>query len=212
MNYPDKNDLKRVTIVVGSIPAQGEDSHLLPQVPLMQAWNKNKTQCLQIGPGIITANDRNYQTWDEFSQAIQLLLNSYFECTKPILSKKIAVRCINRFLIPTDNVVISDFFSIGFALPNFLIQSSAFDITLIQNAKYENYELNAKIRFATDNPQKDEKGIAFILDIESYIANDISTEPRHILEIGSLCHMYLKDIFESILQDKMRKLLEGIKQ
>lgn len=211
-DYPEKNDLKLITIAIGTIPTQSENIYSPPQLPSMQAWNKDKSSCLQIGPGIITANDKKYRSWEEFTPAINLLLQSYFECAKPLISKKVGVRCINRFLIPGDNVIISDFFCIGFALPNFLIESSAFDITLVQNFIHENYEINAKIRFATDTPKNEEKGIAFILDIESFVANDIPTEPKLLLEIASVCHLYLKDIFESILQNKMRELLEGVRQ
>lgn len=210
--YPEKNDLKLVTIAVGTTPTQNENLPILPQLPLMQAWNKDKNRCLQIGPGIITANDKKYQSWEEFTPAIDLLLHSYFDCAKPLISKKIGVRSINRFLIPSENVILSEFFSIGFVLPNFLIKSSAFDITLIQNSRHGDYELSARIRFATDLPKEDEKGIALILDIESYVPNDIPTEPKLLLELASVCHLYLKDIFESILKDKMRQLLEGVRQ
>lgn len=208
-SFPDKNDLNVITIVVGTTSSQTDVQPTYPQIPLMQAWNAERSGCLQIGPGIITANEKKYQSWEKFTQSIKLLLNSYFDCIRPVIAKKIGIRCINRFLIPTDNVKLSDYFNIGLALPELLSGSSSFDITLTKESSYDTYDLITKIRFTTDPLKLGEAGVAFILDIDSFIVNNIPTDSKGILSIATLCHHHMKDLFESILNDKTRSLLEG---
>ena len=97
--FPRKNDLNVITFAVGTTSSQVKDQPLI-QAPLMQAWNEERTSCLQIRPGIVAANDTKYLCWQKFTQSIDLLLSSYFDCAKPLETKKVGFRCINRFLIP----------------------------------------------------------------------------------------------------------------
>ncbi len=202
--FPRKNDLNVITFAVGTTSSQVKDQPLI-QAPLMQAWNEERTSCLQIGPGIVAANDTKYLCWQKFTQSIDLLLSSYFDCAKPLETKKVGFRCINRFLIPSESVAITDYFRLGLALPDSLFGSSGFDITLLK----EFNDIFAKIRFASDSLKPNENGVAFILDIDSFITKNIITDPKDILEKTLACHDLLKEIFESILQEKMRVLLDG---
>jgi uncharacterized protein (TIGR04255 family) len=208
--FPQKNNLEIITITIGTKPAQIKESPPV-QAPVMQAWNEERTRCLQIGPGIVTANDKKYLDWEDFTQSIELLLKSYFECTQPIETKKVGFRCINRFVIPEINVIVSDYFRIGLALPNSLQGSKGFDVTFLKDTDYNGHEVSAKIRFTSESLKSDEYGVAFILDIECFTLSNVSTNKQNILEQASCCHFYLKEIFESLLQDKVRILMEGVK-
>lgn len=211
--YPQKNDLSIITFTVGTAanvsPSQLKDSSLI-QAPVLQAWNEERTSCLQIGPGIIAANEKKYVDWENFTPSVRLLLKSYFECAKPIETKKVGFRCINRFLIPEDNVVLTDYFKMGLALPNTLLGSKGFDITVLKDDSYKNFDLTARVRFASDSLRTDEKGVAVILDIDSFVTKNINTKQNSILETTTACHDYLKQIFESVLQNKTRHLIGGV--
>lgn len=208
--FPQKNNLDVITFTIGTKPAQMKD---LPpvQAPVMQAWNEERTRCLQIGPGIVTANDKKYLDWENFTKSIELLLNSYFECAQPLKTKKVGFRCINRFLIPENNIIISDYFRIGLALPNSLQASKGFEVNFLKIINYKEYEVNAKIKFASESLKPHENGVAFILDIECFTLNDTTTNKHNILEKAATCHYCLKEIFESLLQDKIRTIMEGFK-
>ncbi len=209
--FPKKNDLNILTFTFGTTPSNIKDAPQI-QVPVMQAWNEERTNCLQMGPGIVTANNKNYIHWEDFTQSVQLLLNSYFECTVPLETKKVGFRCINRFLIPEDNVVLTDYFRIGLTLPDTLLSSRAFEITLVKEVSHDGSDITTRIKFISDTLKPSETGIAFILDIESFVTQNINTNPKDILKTASSCHEYLKEVFESTLQSKLRNLLEGVKQ
>ena len=207
--FPKKNDLNIITVAIGISPSKVSEKPFI-QAPVMQAWNEERTSCLQIGPGIIAANDMKYLHWQDFTQSIELLLKSYFECAKPLETKKVGFRCINRFLIPESSVAISDYFCLGLSLPNTLHGSKGFDVTLLKESSYDCHEIIAKIRFASDSLLPNEDGVAFILDIESFAVKDVDANPKDILKVASSCHDHLKEIFESFLQNKMRMLLGGV--
>lgn len=205
--FPEKNDLKAVMVTIGTASPLEDNQPSSLQTPLLQAWNAERSSCLQIGPGIIAANSLKYQEWESFTPAIKLLLNSYFEYAKPEISKRIGIRYINRFVIPENNVNLSEYFSIGISLPNTLVDSSAFDITLLKSTQFNNYEITTKLRFASDFLKLGENGVVFLLDIDSFVVKNIPTDPKCILQIADFCHDYLENVFESILHDKTRNLL-----
>lgn len=206
--FPKKNDLNIITVAVGTTPSHIKDPPLI-QAPIMQAWNEERTSCLQIGPGIVAANDNKYLDWKGFSESIELLLKSYFDYAKPCETRKVGFRCINRFLIPTNDVTITDYFRFGLALPDTLFGSNGFEVTLLKEFMHDGCDITARIKFASDSLKPNENGVAFLLDIESFTTQNINTNPSDILSKASSCHDLLKIIFESILQDKIRTLLDG---
>lgn len=209
--FPQKNDLKAITFLIGTSPPPNTEPPLM-QAPIMQAWDDTRTSCLQIGPGIIAANETKYLDWETFTDSIKVLLKGYFDCVQPLKTQKIGFRCINRFVIPEENVIISDYFRIGLALPNELQGSEGFGINLLKKILDENLEISIIVRFASDSLKDNESGFAFILDIDSFVTKDVGTNSKIILETASHCHDSLKYVFESILQDKMRVLLGGIRK
>lgn len=208
--FPEKNDVKVVTITLGT--GMPGDQQSTPQVPTMQSWNNERTGCLQIGPGIIAANILKYQNWENFTPIINLLLKSYFECARPKNAKRIGMRYINRFVIPEDNVKITDYFRIDFSLPETLADSNAFDLTIMKNSICNHVDIVTKLRFASDSLKPNEKGVAFLLDIDSFVTNNIPLDSEGILQKVHLCHEILEEMFESILQDNVRVLLGGVQK
>jgi uncharacterized protein (TIGR04255 family) len=209
--FPLKNDIRLFPFPPGANSIPNNDLSLL-QAPRMQAWNESRTSCLQIGPGIIAANETKYLDWETFTESIKMLLKGYFDCVQPLETQKIGFRCINRFVIPEEKVMISDYFRIGLALPNELQGVEGFGVNLFKKILNNNVEISVVIRFASDVLKIDERGMAFILDIDSYILKDLGTDARVILDAATQCHNSLKFVFESILQDKMRILLGGVRR
>jgi uncharacterized protein (TIGR04255 family) len=138
-------------------------------------------------------------------------LNSYLQSTHPQSTKRVGLRYINRFIFPEKNIVLSDYFNLNINLPTVVSNINAFDLNVINNYNYEGYEITAKLRFSSDALKPDEQGVAFILDIDSFVINKIPVEYQDIMKITHLCHEYLKAVFEGTLQDKTRMLLGGVK-
>lgn len=209
--FPETNDLKTITVTLGAAPP--DTPPIVQQAPIMQMWNDKRTECLQLGPGIISANILNYsyQGWDSFTHTIDLLLKSYLQSTHPQSTKRVGLRYINRFIFPETNVILSDYFNLNINLPTVVSNINAFDLNVINNYNYEGYEITTKLRFSSDALKPDEQGVASILDIDSFVINKISVDYQEIMKITKLCHEYLKAVFEGTLQDKTRALLGGVK-
>lgn len=208
--FPQKNDLHFFSFHIGVLPPNSEPP--IVQAPTMQAWNDSRERCLQIGRGIITANEMKYHDWTKFSESIKILLKGYFDCTQPLETQKVGFRCINRFLIPAETVTISDYFQIGLALPSDLQRLDGFGVNLFNKIMNKDIEVSVAIKFASDILKANEKGMAFVLDIDAFVSNDIEPKTEIILKAASQCHGVLGFVFESILQEKMRSLLGGVKK
>lgn len=208
--FPEKNDLKVITVTLGTAHPSIQQRN--PQGPVIQAWNPERTSCLQFGPGIIAANLLKYKGWELFIPSISLILKSYFDCAYPKAAKRIGLRYINRILIPENNVKISDYFQMDISFPDTLLNPHAFDITLIKETVFNQLEITTKVRFASDSLKPGEKGVAFLLDIDSFVTNNIPLEPKGILQITDSCHGCLEEVFESALQDKTRNIFGGVKK
>lgn len=178
---------------------------------VLQAWNETHTKCLQFSPEIIAANDTAYKNWETFVPMINLLLRSYLDCVNPVSTNKIGFRTINRFLIPGKYVVIPEYFQINLALPPTLQTQGGFNINVFKQTIYNDTQCNAQIRFASDVLKPNESGFAFILDLDVFTINDLTTDIKDISKKASDCHDFLKLIFEEFLLDQTRAIL-GIKK
>lgn len=200
--FPNKRNIELTGVQLSNREA-------LKKVPVMQAWDGTHQKCLQFGSNVVAANDLAYTEWEGFIPMIDLLLKSYFECITPLAVEKIGFRCINRFVIPHDNVKISEYFCINLAVPSSLQDGAGFNINLLKQETFNDTKIDAHIRFSSDGLRSpDESGFAFILDIEMLTYNGLTNNPKDILKKASDCHEFLKRIFEDLLQPKMRSLLE----
>lgn len=204
MKFPQKKEIQNNTVIISSYPLT---SPPIIQAPVIQAWNENHKSCLQIGPGIISANDISYLNWERFSDNINILLDGYFDCASPSIAQRIGYRCINRFLIPSENMVLSDYFRLGCALPNELINPLGLGFNIFKEYNFKNRKIAIILKFYSDTLREDEKGVAFLLDIDSFTTEEITVEKQAILRAASDCHDLEKIIFESLLQDKTRALM-----
>lgn len=186
--FPEKNDLKTITVTLGSSPSDTPPI----QAPIMQTWNDKRTTCLQLGPGIISANILNYsyQGWENFTYNVDMLLKNYLQSTHPQVTKRVGLRYINRFIFPEKNIVLSDYFNLNINLPDVVRNMNAFDLNIINNYNSKDYEITTKLRFSSDALKPDEQGVALILDIDSFVINNIPVDYQEIMRITNLCHVF----------------------
>ena len=127
-NYPVKKDVQLITISVGPKSSQ-------PQGPMMQAWKEDSSEVVQIGQGFISVNKLKYQDWHSFIPAIKQTMDAYIVNAQPNLIDRLGVRYINRFVIPQQNILLSDYFKLAIQIPETLQNLQGFDLTFIHKFK-----------------------------------------------------------------------------
>ncbi len=210
LQFPKKKIIQHNALIFSNQPIPQEPLPL-PQAPVIQTWDEKENKCLQVGPGIIAANDRAYKNWESFSKTIKTLLESYFECASPTSLQRIGYRCINRILIPREDISLSEYFKIGFALPSELLNPTELSFIFSKEFTFNSVNVMVVIRFSSTPLKTNETGVAFLLDIDSFVTENVDIKKNEILTKASICHDVEKIIFESLLKDKLRELLGGNK-
>jgi uncharacterized protein (TIGR04255 family) len=209
--FPRKKNLELVTIVLGAAETVTKPS-LPPQAPVMQAWKEDESELVQFGPGIVAANRLKYTSWEEFLPAIRAILEAYISVAEPQFLTRLGTRYINRFLIPDKNVNLNDYFQIGVSVPNTFQNLQGFDLTFLHRLHgptgISASEFEIRTKFITDALKPGEIGTRFILDIDCYCLREITPNIDAIVSLATEAHDTLETIFESLLTDRTRHLME----
>lgn len=212
-DFPEKQSLSVISFTVGSsgtISPKGQVKK--PQAPIMQAWEKDRSHLLQIGPGIFTANSVKYERWERFSPCIETGLSAFQKVASPKDVNRVATRYINRFMIEDPNINLSDYFNFGISVPKALEGSDAFQV-FFENQPWDIDDIGKfgiKVRFGTDNQRSDESGLPILLDIDCFTTDyHRPLEISHIKKTLDIAHTLVGFTFESFLTDKLRKIMGG---
>ncbi len=207
--FPEKRDIQQLSIFIGS-PAGGPPPPPPPisQAPTMQLWNIDKSQLLQLGPGLATANSLKYTTFPDFLPSVKMVINQYLEVAKPSKVMRIATRYINRFQFAEEELNLEKYFKFGMMLPKPITDLEGFDLTFLCKGPALVAEGDKKIRtrFATEQTSD------VILDIDCYADGEIPPDPTNLLDAANKFHDHVEDVFESFLQDDLRTLLGATRQ
>ena len=200
--FPVKKDAPPLLLNLG---LQDPISAPLPlSAPVMQAWTADETFLLQFGPRIATANSLLYESWETFTDNVELLVEAFLEVTNPKNLTRVGVRFINRFEFSEDILDISDYLNFAIILPPHLQQVSKLEFVVESLYSLEDHGYLTKSKIST---QLEEERTVIILDLECF--RDFSEQPNgeRLLVYGNNCHNIVEVIFESFLRDKMRDQL-----
>jgi uncharacterized protein (TIGR04255 family) len=209
-NYPDKEDIKHELVFFERDRTNPPTTTPLIQAPLMRARRKDNSELLQFGPGIALANRFKYSTWDEFVPTIETIVKAYIDSAHPQTITRVGMRYVNSFLTP-EETIIPDYFKVDIQLPDNLKNLDGFNLILTNSIEAnENQEstFQARTRFLTDALRPEEKGNRFILDIDCYVSLNRTPDIEHIISLATQAHYILGDIFENLITDKTRALME----
>lgn len=210
-SFPKKKNLELITLVLGSADIHTKP-HLPPQAPVMQAWKEDDSELVQVGPGIVAANRIKYTSWEDFVPAISNITGAYVAVANPRFITRLGTRYINRFSIPSENVNISEYFNLGMAIPTTFNNLQGFDLTFSNKLRsasgVDASEFEIRTKFTTDSLRSGETGTRFILDIDCYCQREISPDLDIVKRLATEAHDTLELIFESLLTDKTRQLME----
>jgi uncharacterized protein (TIGR04255 family) len=177
----------------------------------LQAWNEYNDRCIQIGPGMISLNDTSYVNFENFSSNLKTLVDAYFDLKSTSVIQRIGYRCINRFFIMQDNMLLSEYFCFGFMVPNILANVNSFGFNMTKEIIFHDISFTIIFKFYSDFLRENERGAAFILDLDVFTTQDIGSEKETVLNIASDCHELEKVIFENLILDKTR-IIMGAKE
>ena len=206
--FPIKQDIQRISVLVGS---PGTNSPQI-QAPVMQVWNKNKTQLLQIGPGVATANYLKYVSWIEFRPAIEELVRGYLELAGPSSMTRLSTRYINRIVFDEPEIELGKYFNFGVNIPQPIRKLSGFHFTFFNQEDISNgLQQHTRTTFfaVPSENQSEPDHNAIILDIDSYFLGTMEATSTTLLTAADGLHTSVGNIFESFITDELRKKLGG---
>lgn len=208
-SYPHKQDIAHEFFYL----ERGETKESKPapviQAPKVRARNKDNTELVQFGPGVITANRLAYTTWDEFKPAIEKITKAYLDIVQPNTLTRVATRYVNKFLLPEDTAKVSDYFTLILDAPKDLLPLNGFNLAISKTITNGSVFI-LKIRLYTSALGPEENGTKFILDLDCFTTLNDKPDENKIITLATKSHEIVGNAFESILTDKTRQLLEPI--
>lgn len=186
-----------------------------PEITVKQGVNKllfpskDSKRLVGVGPDLLSVHIlRPYKGWDEFRQRINEALKAYQEVAKPVGVRRIALRYINRIVIPTDQSIdLSEYFTISPQMPDgFPDRMTAF-LTRVESG-YEDLPIKLVLTFSDVIAPAEQA--EFILDLE--IFQDWIHKTALLEEV--LPHLdELKQrerkAFEDLITDRARELFDA---
>lgn len=82
-NYPTKHDIKHIPVLLDNSGTLFPPLLQQIEAPQLRAIKLDKSELIQFGPGIATANKLKYVSWDDFVVAINDVLKSYISIATP---------------------------------------------------------------------------------------------------------------------------------
>lgn len=207
--YSKKRNIVPITFIIGSaenVPKENSPS----QTPVLQAWQNDNLALVQIGPGILIANELNYLSWENFQFKMQSLLDAYITSACPEEIQEIGLTYINTFTMPTsEKINLAEYFNLGIHVPKEMTNLSGFDLNFVNKFQNElGTEFEIKTKFIPDDSTTTENENKFILVIDCYITTTLKPDTNQILSFAAQAHEKIGEIFESIITNKTRILME----
>jgi len=202
--YPDPEYLQTVPFV--NSPGGGAfHSDQMPGISV-RFWDKLRSGLIQIGPGIASANQTKYETWEQFRPSVKLMLTSYLSTTNPETVLRCAARYINRFDFENmDEFNLDEYLDVGFWFPSSLSPIEGFQLVAISS--FDNVERPGRARVNLSSLPVSDKKVSLILDIDCSSEGNLSSSPSALMGLVDRLHDKVSEIFESFLTQKMREIL-----
>ena len=96
-------------------------------------------------------------------------------------------------------------------MPEIFQKTHSFGLTLLHKIAGLNkskLDFEVKTKFITDSLRPGEAGSSFILDIECYVNAEFDPDLEQIINIVTQEHDIIENLFESIITDNVRNIME----
>lgn len=167
--------------------------------------SKDRTQLIQVGPGLLVANQlKPYKDYSSFRAFIQKTMDTYYMVAKPEGFRRIGLRYINRIEMTPDQSL-EDVFHIGFSIPK-TFQSFPNPYLLRMEFTYCGGRDKLVVIFATAPPQKNSQNAA-MLDFD-YILVKPDEIKDNLLEWVDEAHKNIEEAFHACLTESILQTFE----
>ncbi|MBI4613867.1 MAG: TIGR04255 family protein [Planctomycetes bacterium] len=182
-----------------------EVAHALdPQIHRIQFWRSDSTALVQLGRDLLTVNQlQPYPKWETFKQRIASMLEVYRSVAEPKGFQRVALRYINRILVPGDRVEIEDYIQAVPRIPDVLPQVFA---TWAQRVEVP-YEADKGMLViqAGSGASQDSNRVVFLLDLGFILTRPEELVVEHAMEWIATAHDRIESAFEACLTEKSRE-------
>lgn len=206
---PRQQNLIATEVQINPQPTSPHEITVSQGVTKLLFPSANNQRLVGVGPDVLSIHIlRPYQGWDEFHSKINEALQAYQEVTKPIGVKRIALRYINRIVIPREQPLdLSEYFTIPPQIPkNFPSTVSAF-LTRIELG-YEDLPIKLALTFSDAIAPAGQT--EFIIDLEiSQDWTDKSLPLQDALSHLDELKQRERQAFEDLITDRARELFDA---
>jgi len=177
----------------------------------MRFLREDEKAFVQIGPDLIAVNHLEpYPTWEGFEPIVHQCFEEYSDTTKPKGVRRIGLRYINRIELASEQIELEDYFLIYPHVGPDLPQQFPVCIAGIE-VPYQDGRDTLRLQLTSAEP-KAPGNVAFLLDLDYFLARAEALEITSALEWVSDAHKVVQGAFEACLTDRLRKEFEPIEE
>jgi uncharacterized protein (TIGR04255 family) len=198
--FPDRQQQNSLEVTLG--PKEGVVSQQVTgTLSRMQFLRADKSAMVQVGADLLAVNVLPpYPGWGDFEELITRNLEIYREEAGPTGVRRIGVRYINRFLFPSPEIELMDYFNLYPHIPDPLEQRHGpFSMRVMFTYADERDALTVRMGHLPEGG-----GIA--LDLDYYLAKPRGVELKGAVEWVRGAHNQTEKMFEACITDGARAL------
>ena len=172
---------------------------------LVQFYTNDRKTYIQVGHNLLSVSClKPYPKWDGFKPRIKNAFRALIKIVDVIGLERVGLRYINRIEIPSQSVNLGDYFeflpSTGEKLPK-----DATDFILGCVFPFFNGRDLCKVQLTRAVPENP-VSVAFLLDLDYYLAQPRSVSASQALEWVEEAHQHVEDIFEGCIKQPLREI------
>lgn len=161
-----------------------------------------------VGPDSLSVHSlRPYEGWDDFNKRIDQAFKAYLEVSKPIGVARIALRYINRIVIPSvETVDLEEYFTAYPQMPDGVPSTMSGFLTRTESV-YD--DMPIRLVIVLTDAEAPEGQADFMLDLD--ISQDWTEKPLSLEEALSNLHELKQrqgQVFENLITDRTRELFD----
>ena len=180
----------------------------------VQLFSKPGTRMVGVGPGVLSIHMlRPYQDpadfekggWEEFRPRIVDALGAYRKVASPSGVNRVAVRYINKILVPLASVRVEDYLKCAYLEIDGLPQDYGHFISRVEYIYDDGTRLVLSYGLFSTSP----KGVECLLDLDVIWQSGTLFDWEESLKIADDLHERAGSAFEAVITDKARELFDA---
>lgn len=205
--FPKKTQRTQQEINIST--AQGSSGKMQSQIrksEIASFLTNNEKTLINIGPRTLSVNQmKPYLTWADFKSHIEYAFAALNKRVEISSIQRIGLRYINKIDIPGREVDLDNYFEFRpFLGPNLPQSHNNFILGCAFSFIDERDICKVQLR---DVVPEDETTLAFLLDIDYYLAKPQSIAPNQSLNWVEQAHSEVEKIFEGCISESLREIL-----